>query len=41
MNPEVTIDSNVIVYAFSSQDNTKKSIAKKVLSDCALISKKN
>ncbi|MDZ7742720.1 MAG: PIN domain-containing protein [Bacteroidota bacterium] len=38
MNPEITIDSNVLVYAFSSQDNTKKSISKKILSDCVKIS---
>lgn len=38
MNLEATIDTNILIYAFASQDNVKKALAKDVLSRCEKIS---
>lgn len=38
MNDKSTIDSNILIYAFGNQDDSKKSIAKKILADCNKIS---
>ena len=33
-----TLDSNIIIYSFGDKNNTKKDIAKKVISECNIIS---
>ena len=38
MNAKYTIDTNVLIYAFASQDNDKKAIAKELLTRCEQIS---
>lgn len=34
MNVNATIDSNILIYAFGKQDDSKKSVAKKIILDC-------
>ena len=38
MNVNSTIDSNILIYAFGMQNDSKKSIAKEILADCNKIS---
>ncbi len=38
MNVEFTVDSNILIYAFGSQNEVKKRIAKSILSDCQAVS---
>ena len=38
MKPEITLDSNVLIYAFSSQDDLKKVTAKRLLLECKKVS---
>ena len=38
MKPEITLDSNVLIYAFSSQDDLKKVTAKRLLLECKKLS---
>jgi len=35
---KVTIDSNILIYAFGKQDDKKKEIAKGIISNCEIIS---
>ena len=37
-NADFTIDSNILIYAFGSQDEVKKRVAKSILSDCQAVS---
>ena len=38
MNVEFTVDSNILIYAFGSQNEVKKRISKSILSDCQAVS---
>lgn len=37
MSVNATIDSNVLIYAFSKQQDSKKSVAKKIILNCSVI----
>ena len=37
-NADFTIDSNILIYAFGSQNEVKKRVAKSILSDCQAVS---
>jgi predicted nucleic acid-binding protein len=38
MNVKSTIDSNILIYAFGKQDNSKNKIAREIISECNKIS---
>ena len=38
MSDKVTLDSNILIYAFADQDDFRKSIAKEIISKCNIIS---
>lgn len=38
MNVKATIDSNILIYAFGKQDNSKNKIAREIVSECSKIS---
>ena len=38
MNVKATIDSNILIYAFGKQDNSKNKIAREIISECNIIS---
>lgn len=38
MSDKVTLDSNVLIYAFADHDDFRKSIAKEIISKCDIIS---
>ena len=38
MNGKATIDSNILIYAFGKQDNSKNKIAREIISECNKIS---
>ena len=38
MSDKVTLDRNVLIYAFADQDDFRKSIAKEIISKCNIIS---
>lgn len=38
MNDDATIDSNILIYAFGKQDNSKSRIAREIITECNIIS---
>ena len=38
MSDKITLDSNILIYAFADQDDFHKSIAKEIISKCNIIS---
>jgi predicted nucleic acid-binding protein len=38
MNDNATVDTNILIYAFGTQNNSKKNIAKEIIANCNRIS---
>jgi predicted nucleic acid-binding protein len=38
MNDKITLDSNILIYAFADNDDFRKSIAKEIITKCNIIS---
>jgi predicted nucleic acid-binding protein len=38
MNDKVTLDTNILIYAFGKPDDTRKNIAKEIIVKCNIIS---